>query len=114
MELVVSNETSLDLTLVVNDVAIELLPARTLTSAPASRLPALPWTAEVRLPTGRSLISLVVNAGDVWSRPVANGGTELHGDAARVDLSCGRVDLYAGPPLLGPAPGAGSPGDCDP
>jgi hypothetical protein len=36
----------------------------------------------------------------------------LKGDGNRVDLSCGRIDVWAGPPLLGPAPGPGTPGDC--
>jgi len=75
----------------------------------APSLPALPWTAEVRLPTGRSLLSLTVNAGDVliWF-------SSEKGDAIRVGLSCGSIDLWSGPPLAGPAPATGSPGDCDP
>ena len=36
------------------------------------------------------------------------------GDAVRVDLSCGRLDIWSGPPLLGPPPGPGTPGDCTP
>lgn len=114
MELTVANLSSLDLVLVLNGAPIQPLRPGTRTAVPASRLPALPWAAEVRLPTGRSLVATTVNAGDIWSRPIANGGTELHGVGARLDLSCGRIDLYSGPPLMGPAPGSGSPGDCDP
>ncbi len=33
---------------------------------------------------------------------------------ARVDLSCGRIDIWSGTPMMGPAPGPGVPGDCDP
>ena len=114
MELVVSNETSIDLELVVNDKAIRTLPAGQLTITAASALPPLPWTAEVRLPGGRALVMATVHTGDVWSRPNSNGGIEAHGTGARVDLSCGRIDVYSGPPMLGPGPGTGSPGDCDP
>lgn len=114
MELSVSNETSLDLVLVVNNQSIQALAAHTLTIVSASELPPLPWAAEVQLPSGRSLIAAVARAGDVWSRAIPNGGTEMHGIGTRVDLSCGRIDLYTGPPLMGPMPGPGSPGDCDP
>ena len=45
--------------------------------------------------TGRTLLSLTVRSGDVIEGP--NGST---GDGARVDLSCGGIDLWSGPPLL--------------
>jgi hypothetical protein len=55
------------------------------------------------------LVSMIVHDGDVVA--AADGDK---GDANRVDLSCGRLDIWSGPPLLGPAPGPGSPGDCGP
>ena len=36
------------------------------------------------------------------------------GSGARVDLSCGRLDVWVGPPMHGPFPAPGRPGDCDP
>lgn len=70
MELAVSNETSIDLVLFVNDQSIQSLPARTLTVVPASRLPPLPWAAEVRLPSGRSLLAAVAHASEArYRRP---------------------------------------------
>ena len=114
MVLIVSNETSLNLELVVNGTMIQPLPARVTTTTPASRLPPLPWAAEVRFPGGRSVLAATVHAGDVWTGPISNGGIEQKGVAERVDLSCGRIDMYSGPPMLGPMPGTGSPGDCDP
>ena len=114
MELTVVNQSSLDVVLVVNGATVQPLGPGTRTTVTASQLPALPWAAEVRLPTGRSLVATTVSAGDIWSRPTTYGGAESHGVGARVDLSCGRIDLYSGPPILGPAPGPGSPGDCDP
>jgi hypothetical protein len=103
------NATTKTLVLVVNGSPVKELQPGVQADVPASALPALPWTADVRLPTGRSLVSLTIHAGDVVLGP-----SSQKGDAARVDLSCGRIDLWSGPPLLGPAPGPGTPGDCDP
>ena len=108
MTLNANNGTTEAVSLVVNGAAIrELAPGANVTVM-AKDLPALPWEAEVRFPNGRTLVSLTVNAGDV-----VYGPNHAHGDAARVDLSCGRIDLWSGPPLLGPAPGPGVPGDCN-
>jgi len=52
---------------------------------------------------------MTVRPGDVWET-----AGQMKGDAVRVDLSCGRLDIWSGPPLLGPAPGPGKPGDCAP
>jgi len=76
---------------------------------PAGVLPPLPWQLVVRTETGRVLVALPVHAGDVI---VTNSSTR--GDGARVDLSCGRIDVWSGPPMVGPAPGPGTPGDCRP
>ena len=114
MVLSISNEASIKVDLVVNGNLVETVDPTTRLDVPASRLPPLPWAAEARLPGGRRLVAVTVHAGDVWSRAVANGGTEMSGDGARVDLSCGRIDIFSGPQPMGPAPGPGSPGDCDP
>lgn len=103
------NATTKNLVLVVNGSLVKELQPGAEVDVPASALPALPWTAEVRLPIGRSLVTLTVHPGDVVLTPSGEKG-----DAARVDLSCGRIDLWSGPPLVGPALGPGIPGDCDP
>ncbi len=53
---------------------------------------------------------MTVHPGDYFQTayPDGQGSTRA---AARVDLSCGRIDMWAGPPLAGPVPGPGSPGD---
>lgn len=105
----VNNSTTKALVLVVNGSNVKDLQPGTQVEVPASGLPPLPWKADVRLPTGRILVSLIVRAGDV-----VIGTSGEKGEAARVDLSCGRIDIWSGPPLLGPAPGPGTPGDCGP
>jgi hypothetical protein len=109
MTISVLNATSKQLVLVVNGSFVRDLPPGGQIDVAASQLPTLPWTAEVRLVTGRTLVSLIVHAGDVVLE-----GTSQKGDAARVDLSCGRIDLWSGPPLLGPPAGGGTNGDCAP
>lgn len=114
MKLSVLNATSKELVLVVNSERIDDLRPGVQRDLPAARLPPLPWTVEVRLPEGRGLLSLTVRVGDVATTRHADGSVEQRGDGARIDLSCGRIDLWSGPPLIGPAPGPGSSGDCDP
>ena len=109
MKLDVSNETTIPVRLVVNGAPVVAIAAGDALELDSDQLPALPWDAQVLTVSGRMLVHLRVNAGDVFARENASGG-----DAARVDLSCGRIDLWSGPPLLGPAPGPGNPGDCDP
>ncbi len=105
MALNVSNESTMAVNLVVNGAVIETLNPGVADSLPASRLPGLPWAAEVQTAAGRPLINLIVHDGDVG---------KSNGVAHRVDLSCGRIDIWSGPPLGGPAPGPGAPSDCDP
>ena len=115
MTLSIENGTTIPVLLVVNGSTIETLqPQQAETGIPASRLPPLPWAAEVRTTSGRQLLAMTVHAGDVVQINGSDGGGSSQGDGARVDLSCGRIDLWSGPPMLGPAPGPGTPGDCDP
>jgi hypothetical protein len=109
MKLSVSNQSTLAVTLVVNGTVIETIDPGRVDDVPAQRLPRLPWDAHVLSPSGRDLLQLTVHAGDVRQGPSFEAG-----DGARIDLSCGRIDLWSGPPLLGPMPGPGTPGDCAP
>jgi hypothetical protein len=106
MQLHVNNGTPLQLVLLVNGTRYAL-PANVQTDFTASELPPLAWMAEIQTVSGRSLVRVTVRSGDV-----VQTGASQKGDGARVDLSCGRIDIWSGPPLLGPVPGPGVPGDC--
>lgn len=106
-KLSIANYTTIAVTLVVNGKVIETVPAGGYQDPIKGELPGLPWNVETRSPSGRVLSRMTVNAGDVWQTT-----NEAKGDAVRVDLSCGRLDVWSGPPLLGPIPGPGQPGDC--
>jgi hypothetical protein len=108
----IANYTTIAVTLVVNGSVVEVVPPGGYQDPIKVALPALPWTVETRSPSGRDLSSMTVRPGDVWQTSYPGGGGAAHGDAVRVDLSCGRIDVWSGPPLLGPPPGPGTSGDC--
>ena len=108
-DLEISNQTTLVVTLVVNGTKVrEVAPGAVERVVPGD-MPPQPWNVEARSPGGRVLSAMTVRAGDV-----TRTGSSWKGDAQRVDLSCGRLDMWSGPPLLGPPPGSGIPGDCQP
>lgn len=109
MSLTANNQSDRELELFVNGGKVANVPAQTQLTVQAKDLQPLPWAAELRLPTGRTLVSLTVRSGDVVRRAE---GSQAVGN--RVDLSCGRIELWAVIPLGGPAPGSGKPGDCGP
>lgn len=112
----VSNGTALTVTLVVNGQAIESFApgSGTTNPIPASRLGPLPWAVEARSPSGRVLTSMTVHDGDLQATTNPDGGSSANGIGGRIDLSCGRLDIWSGVPMIGPMPGPGSPGDCLP
>jgi hypothetical protein len=112
----VANGTTLTVTLIVNGRLIESFPpgGGTTDPIPAGRLGPLPWAVEARSASGRLLTSMTVHEGDVVATSDPDGGGSAAGVGGRVDLSCGRLDVWSGPPMIGPAPGSGSPGDCAP
>ncbi len=120
MALAVQNGTTLRVSIFVNGMLVRVvdpgacLGCRGDDAIPASELPNLSWSVEARTSGGRVLSSLTVDAGDVVNGPGANGGTFSLSDAVRVDLSCGRLDMWVGSPMAGPMPGPGKPGDCAP
>jgi hypothetical protein len=108
----ISNGTPLTVSLYVNGVLVAVAPPTgPQPTIDVAALPPLPWTVEARSPSGRVLTSMHIVAGQVW----ASGNTS-QSTAGRVDLSCGRLDIYAGAPPLGPPPfpSSGAPGDCAP
>ena len=79
-----------------------------------SRSPQLPWSVEARTESGRLLTSMTVLPGQVTRTVHPDGSVETTSTGGRVDLSCGRLDIWAGSPPIGPVPGPGVPGDCEP
>ena len=113
-ELGVDNGTTLEVRIVVNGTQVASVPAAQQEFVESSALPDLPWRIQALSPTGRVLLEMHVESGVVWSTTAPDGHSESHSAGARVDLSCGRLDLYVGAPMLGPMPGPGVPGDCEP
>jgi hypothetical protein len=108
LTLSIANQTTIAVTLVVNGKVIEIVPAGSGRDPITAELPGLPWDVETRSPSGRVLSRMTVNVGDV---SITEGAAK--GDAVRVDLSCGRLDVWSGPPLLGPPFVPGPSGDCE-
>lgn len=114
----ISNGTTLAVTLFVNGERVAYYPpgGPPPTIDPAS-LPALPWIVEARSPSGRVLTSMQVKPGDVQTTALPGGAVENSAPFARVDLSCGRLTIWAGdiePSGPPPGPSPGTPGDCAP
>ncbi len=110
----VSNGTTLAIAIVVNGAVVAHFPPQGGGSIDPGLLPPLPWEVEARTVSGRRLVGFAVQPGQVTRRTLPDGTTEMVGAGGRADLSCGRLDVTVGPPMIGPAPGAGRPGDCAP
>jgi hypothetical protein len=109
----ISNATTLRVSLFVNGVEVGQFPAGAYADPiKGLALPDLPWTVEARTDDGRVLLSFTEHSGQVSSTFYPDGQGSAQGVGSRVDLSCGRLDVWSGPPLLGPVPGPGTPGDC--
>lgn len=114
----VSNGTNLVVTLVVNGRAVaDVRPGEPAPSIDTTALPALPWTVEARSPSGRVLTTMQVDPGQARSTTNSDGTGSSQGAFGRVDLSCGRLTIWAGDTQpSGPAPigSLGTAGDCAP
>ena len=115
----IANGSTLVVTLVLNGEAIgSASPEAGMDPIDFARLPPLPWTIEAQSASGRLLTSMTVNAGDVTADSGSTGGlSSATGTMGRVDLSCGRITIWAGySQPSGPVPPspAGAPGDCEP
>jgi hypothetical protein len=109
----VANGTTLTIEVWVNGVRVGSTPGRTDRRVLPDTLPAQPWHVEARTVTGRVLLQFEVQPGQV-TQSTSGGVTTVSGAGSRADLSCGRLDVTVGPPMLGPAPDPGVPGDCLP
>ena len=110
----IDNWTTLAVTVTVNGSRIDIVAPGTQRWIEPGKLPTMPWNVQALSPIGRVLLELEVAADSVAETTRPDGGVSIRGAGKRVDLSCGRLDVYAGPPMLGPMPGPGVPGDCEP
>jgi len=108
------NATDMQLSLVVNSTLIETLaPGAADKAIHVGVLPPLPWVVQVRTSSGRVMITLTADTGDIQGQPAI--GATHSGKEAAADLSCGQLYLWTGAmEPEWPAPGSGSPGDCAP
>jgi hypothetical protein len=114
-QIVIVNQTTLDLRIWVNGSRILAVPARTGNTLGSEQLPPLPWSVEARTTRGRVIAAFQVHPTDLEPTATDSGGTESVIAGASVDLSCGFLRMWAGErPLSGPVPGPGAPGDCRP
>ena len=113
----IANGTTLVVTLIVNGVKVaESRPGAPQPSIDVGALPPLPWDVQALSVSGRVLTSMHVETGQVAITRNAGGGAES-GVFGRVDLSCGRLTIWAGAhEPSGPAPvgAVGKAGDCNP
>lgn len=100
----VSNGTTMPVTVTVNGAVVASLEAGAIADPISASLPPLPWSVTVTSPSGRELASLAVPFGSVSPNV---------GRAVRHDLSCGRLDVWVGPPLAGGTFSPGPSGDCN-
>jgi hypothetical protein len=114
LDLHVSNGTILPVSISVNGGELGAVRPGDELTVPSGNLPPMPWIVEARSPTGRLLTSFIAHREDVHIQDLGNGATQMSGTGARADLSCGRLDLWVGVRPLGPVPGPGVPGDCNP
>jgi hypothetical protein len=114
LDLHVSNGTTLPVSITVNGQDIGAVRAGDVLTVPSGVLPPMPWTVDARSPSGRLLTTMTANREDIHQEDFGNGTTQESGAGARIDLSCGRLDLWVGVRPLGPVPGPGVPGDCAP
>ncbi len=110
----VSNGTTLAVTLVVNGQRLAVFPpGGPEPSIDLTALPPLPWSVRALSPWGRVLTSMQVEPGEIEGPDSAVHTIPM----GRVDLSCGRITIWAGDyPPSGPVPppSPGTPGDCEP
>ncbi len=107
-DLHVENGTTKAMTVLVDGAVVATVAAGMSATVAEGSLPAGVWSVEARLPGGRTVLR-----GQVDKSRASQTDNTGSGSGARVDLSCGRLDIWVGVPMMGPAPGPGTPGDCD-
>ena len=98
----VDNGATLAVSVLINDHRVAGVPPTTYgVVVDAAQVSVPPWLVETRTSGGRVLGTLTI--------PVTTVDYGL-----RLDLSCGRLDVWFGALLAGGFPGPGPPGDCTP
>ncbi len=111
LTLSVANGTTITVSLVVNGALVTTVAPGVTEDPVKATLPGLPWKVETRSPSGRTLSMMTVKAGDTTATADSHGQTWT-GDVVRVALSCGRLAVWAGPQIEGPAEWSPEPDDC--
>jgi hypothetical protein len=106
----VSNGTALPLTVAVNGQTLAISEPGSVNIYDPAPYEA-PWNITLSTPSSRTLVDFTYDRTDVFGPD----GTYDRVVGQRVDLSCGRLDVFVGGGILGPSPfGSYPPGDCDP
>jgi hypothetical protein len=100
----IRNGSTITVTVRINGQTVAAVQPSDYSAVPAADLPAPPWSVDVLGRNSRSLGSFTVPSFDSVSIESGYG--------VRLDLNCGRVDVWIGPPLLGPTFVPGESGNC--
>ena len=107
-DLHVENGTTRAITVLVDGAVVATVAAGQSATVAEGSLPGGVWSVEARLPGGRTVLR-----GQVDRSRASQTDNSGSGSGVRVDLSCGRLDIWVGVPMMGPAPEPGAPGDCN-
>ncbi len=112
--LYIVNTTTLTLTVAINGQLVGAAEPGQAASFDTGSYPE-PWVITLATESGRVIAGLTYRLSDIGT---SFGGTNPDpgmGTGKRLDLSCGRLDVYVGGPILGGTfVPSSSPGDCDP
>jgi hypothetical protein len=117
-KITIANGTELTVALSVNGIPVGNFPPDGAgPDVDEQELPPLPWDMEARTVSGRLLLTLHVEPGQLQVARQPDGGIHASIAMERIDLTCGTLWLWAceiTPSGPAPNPGAGQPGDCVP